>query len=110
VRISRLAPLALTTALAVSGSCSAGDPPVVDRADVEEQVSTQLGEQAGREPEAVECPEDLEGEVDTTMTCVLRDGGQEYDVTVTVTEVEGTRVDFHIEVGSGQGDDEGTAS
>jgi hypothetical protein len=104
VRFSRLAPLALSTVLAISGSCSAGSTPTVAQADVEQSVSTELGEQAGREPEEISCPGDLEGEVGTEMTCTLRDSGEEYDVTVTVTEVDGTRVDFDIETSGAKGD------
>lgn len=72
----------------------------VAAADVEEQVTTQLTEQVGVAPEAVTCPEDLVGEQGATTTCTLESEGEEYDVAIEVTGVEGTNVNFSIEVAS----------
>ena len=71
----------------------------VDRADVEEQVSTQLGAQVGREPEDITCPGDLPAVVGATLSCVLTDGGDQLDVALEVTGVDGADVSFDIEVG-----------
>ena len=72
--------------------------PKVSQADVEEQISNQLAAQVGTAPDKIECPGDLEGEVGTTMTCVLTHQGESLDVTVTVTSVEDNTVKFNIEV------------
>ncbi|WP_299056119.1 DUF4333 domain-containing protein [uncultured Nocardioides sp.] len=68
--------------------------------DVEEQITTQLAEQVGTAPEDVTCPEDLVGEQGATATCTLEADGEEYDVAVEVTGVDGTNVNFSIEVAS----------
>ena len=75
-----------------------GQTTTVDRDAVAEQISTQLTEQVGTEPDSVECPGDLDAEVGATMTCVLTDEGTSYDVEVTVTSVEGDNVAFDIQV------------
>ncbi|MCY7395577.1 MAG: DUF4333 domain-containing protein [Nocardioides sp.] len=82
-----------------SGSVSVGgDEPVVDRAEVEEQARTQLGRTVGREPEDVTCPGNLTGELGETMRCSLTDSGTTLGVTITVTGVERTDVQFDIDV------------
>lgn len=86
----------LAGALALSG-CGMLTPKVA-KADVEQQISTQLEAQVGTKPDKIECPEDLKGEVGTTMTCVLTHQGQSLDVTVTVTSVENNTVRFDIQV------------
>ncbi|WP_137294244.1 DUF4333 domain-containing protein [Nocardioides dongxiaopingii] len=99
-----LRPLLLVGAAAlVLGGCSAevsvgSDTPSVDQAEVETKISEELEAQVGQAPDAVDCPGDLEGEVDETMRCVLTAGEDEVGVTVTVTDVEGTDVGFDIQV------------
>jgi hypothetical protein len=66
--------------------------------EVEQQVSDQLAAQVGTAPDSVSCPEDLPAEVGATMTCDLTAGGQSLPVTVTVTSVDGSTVNFDIEV------------
>ncbi len=66
-----------------------------------DQVSTFVLEQVPpevREFVEVECPGSLEGEVGTTMTCTLFDDeiGEEFDVDVEVTSVEGTKINFSV--------------
>jgi len=46
----------------------------------------------------VTCPEDLEGVVGTQLRCELVAGNDTYGVTVTVTSVKGTTVNFNIAV------------
>jgi hypothetical protein len=72
--------------------------PVVTPEDVAQQVSDQLAQQVGFAPESVTCPGPLEGIVGTEMRCVLIDSGENYGVTVTVTKIEGTNVNFNIKV------------
>ena len=93
-RIRILAPLLVVAAL-VAGCSST---PTVDRADLEDEISSQLEAKVGTAPDGVECPDDLTGEVGETATCTLTAGADELDVTVEVTAVEGDSVDFDIEV------------
>ncbi|WP_233515403.1 DUF4333 domain-containing protein [Marinitenerispora sediminis] len=66
--------------------------------DVANEVARQLEEQVGRAPDDVSCPENLPGEVGASVRCELTADGEAYGVTVTVTEVEGTRVAFDVRV------------
>lgn len=81
----------------VAAGCSAtvGDTtPTLDKAEVGKQVQASLGKQFGRVPDDVTCPDDLEGKVGVKGRCVLTDSGTSYGVTVTVTSVDGTTVNF----------------
>ena len=92
-------PLALATAatfaLAGCGMLGGGS---VSAEDVETQITEQLTEMVGQEPEDVSCPEDLPAEEGAEMTCVLSAGGETIDVAVTVSSVEDGQVSFDIEV------------
>lgn len=88
--------------LSLSG-CSGGSSssaPVVERGEVEQEVTSQLTAATGREPSSVSCPDDLTGEVDRQMRCTLSDEetDSEVGVTLTVTSVEGDDVEFDIDV------------
>jgi sRNA-binding carbon storage regulator CsrA len=72
----------------------------VAASDVEEQITSQLAEQVGVSPKNVTCPEDLVGEEGASTVCTLEADGEEYDVAVEVTGVDGTNVNFSIEVAS----------
>lgn len=94
----RRALVVVTTLLAVSACSFSVGTKTVDKDKVAEQVSQQLGQQIGREPDSVECPDDLEGKEGATLRCTLTDGGQTYGVDVVVTSVEGKDVKFSIKV------------
>jgi hypothetical protein len=70
----------------------------VDKATVASAVSDRLTKQVGRPPDSVTCPEDLVGVVGTQLRCELVAGNDTYGVTVTVTSVKGTTVNFDITV------------
>lgn len=72
--------------------------PSVTAEAVAQQVSDQLAQQVGTAPESVTCPGALEGVVGTEMRCALIDSGATYGVTVTVTKVQGTSINFDIKV------------
>ncbi|WP_299056122.1 DUF4333 domain-containing protein [uncultured Nocardioides sp.] len=92
---SRLALAAgATLALGLLGGCAS----TVSAGDVEEQITSQLTEQVGTEPENVDCPDDLEAEEGATTTCTLEADGEEYDVAIEVTGVDGDNVNFSIQV------------
>jgi len=82
-------------ALAGCGMLGGGSIPAED---VETQITEQLTELVGQEPEDVSCPEDLPAEEGAEMTCVLSAGGETIDVMVTVTSVDGSDVNFDIQV------------
>lgn len=91
-------------ALAVVGLALAGcsTSVTVPADEVEAQAAASLESQIGFLP-TIECTEDLEGEVGTEITCDLFDeDGARYDVIMTVTSVEGTDVEFDVNVPPGQ--------
>lgn len=71
---------------------------VLEETELEKQVSSLLEKQAGRRPDKIDCPGDLTAKEGTTMRCTLAAGGDELGITVTVTEVKGTTVNFNLEV------------
>lgn len=83
-----------TAALIALSACGAD---VVDQQDVEQQISEKFGSEFDQVGD-VSCPEDLAAEVDATVTCVMTGDGQEYDVDVTVTSIDGDKVLFDMEV------------
>ena len=70
----------------------------VDKETVASAVSDQLAKQVGGPPDSVTCPADLEGVVGTQLRCELVAGNDTYGLTVTVTSVKGTNVNFNIAV------------
>lgn len=65
---------------------------------IEERISSMLEEQVGQKPDKIDCPGHLPGKVGETMRCTLSVGTDEQSITVTVTGVEGSTVNFHFEV------------
>ncbi|KRE98847.1 hypothetical protein ASG88_16970 [Nocardioides sp. Soil777] len=61
---------------------------------LEDQLADALEKDVGQRPDKVECSGDLEGEVGAEQRCSLTAGPDELGVDVTVTEVDGTDVDF----------------
>ncbi|TQL66221.1 uncharacterized protein DUF4333 [Nocardioides albertanoniae] len=72
--------------------------PTLDKAQVEQKVSGMLEKQVGQRPDKIECPGDLPAKVGASLECTLTAGADELGVTATVTEVEDSTVNFHIEV------------
>jgi hypothetical protein len=87
----RLLPL-LALALMLAGC---GDP-AVSSADVEAQAEEQFSQQFP--VDSVDCPEDLPAEVGATIQCVLVSEGQSFEMTATTTSVEGSDVEFDLEL------------
>ncbi|MDJ1369897.1 DUF4333 domain-containing protein [Gulosibacter molinativorax] len=91
-------------ALAVVGLALAGcsSTLTVSESDVEAQAASSLEGQLGFAPE-IDCTEGLPGEVGAEITCDLFDqSGARYDVIMTVTNVDGTNVEFDVNVPPGQ--------
>lgn len=78
--------------------CGCGGPEAVEVDQLEQQVSTNLEESVGQAPDAVECVDPLPAEVGAEVRCTLAGGGDEFGLSVTVTEVEGDNVRFDIQV------------
>lgn len=92
-----LGALTMLLATGCSFDFSIGDT-AVDSEEVTAQASSVVEEQVGHAPEDLTCPENLPAEVDSSIRCELTDGGQTYGVTVTTTSVEGSDVEFDVQV------------
>ena len=55
---------------------------------------------AGMPSPQITCPSDLRAEVGASMVCSIPLSGKTYDVTVTVTSVEGGKAKFSVVVAS----------
>lgn len=69
----------------------------VDKAQVAAAISDQLTQQIHK-PDSVTCPDNLKGVKGATLRCELKDEGQTYGVTVTVTDVTGGDVAYNFQV------------
>ncbi len=72
----------------------------VDEQQVETVSRQQLSKSVGQESPAIDCPDDLKGEVGATMTCTIKLGGKPYDVFLKVTDVQGKDVNWDVKVAS----------
>ncbi|MDT0380400.1 DUF4333 domain-containing protein [Streptomyces sp. DSM 42041] len=87
--------LATVAAGALLTGCSG--TPTLDSGTLADTVAQKLAEATGRPEPDVTCPEDLAGEVGTKTRCTLTAAdGSTIGVTVTVTSVEGTQINFDI--------------
>jgi hypothetical protein len=81
--------------------CGSSGPPAVPASTVEQKITTALTAKVGQSPKSVACPGSLQGTVGQSMTCTLTaNDGSTVPVTVTVTSVSGSTVNFHISVGT----------
>ncbi|HEV7147236.1 MAG TPA: DUF4333 domain-containing protein [Pedococcus sp.] len=83
------------------GGCSVHGKvtPLVSQSDLQAQIATQLEKATGEKPANVSCPAPLEGVVGQTQRCSLVSAaGNTFGLTVTVTSVSGTTVNFDIKV------------
>jgi len=99
-----LIPLFVVAALAAgcSGKVSVGEN-VVDQAELETGVATQLEETVGQAPASVSCEDDLTAEVDAEVDAEVRctvtaDDGSEFGATVTVDSVDDTDVQYSVQI------------
>ena len=75
--------------------CSAG-PKTVSKADVENQISSKMTDASGNKPDSVSCPNELPATLGSTVDCDIKVKGQEDGVNVTVTSVDGDKVNFDM--------------
>ena len=98
--------VAVASALALPGcfskSSNSGDAVAVaflTAAQVQDGARYVLDQRPGVKSNSVKdltCPGNLQGKVGTTMTCTLERNGKTYDVVVTVTSVEGLRINYSV--------------
>lgn len=93
-----LAVTALVAAAVSLSGCSVSLHPTVSADTLEQTVSDRLYDIVGQRPDAIDCPDELDGVVGTTLQCQLTTGSDRYPVTLTVTGVEGQNVNFDFEV------------
>lgn len=104
--IARPSVAALGLSVAAAGAmlvgCSASvhvekSEPKVSAGKLATTVSERLAAQTGRPKPDISCPEDLAGKVGTKTRCTLTaDDNSTVGITVTVTSVKGTQIDFDI--------------
>ncbi|WP_240163766.1 DUF4333 domain-containing protein [Mycolicibacterium sphagni] len=69
--------------------------PVLEKAQVESSLLDQLATQLGSRPDSATCTGDLEGKVGNSITCTVVAGPETQDFALTVTDVNGDRIDFN---------------
>ncbi|MEU9805609.1 DUF4333 domain-containing protein [Mycobacterium sp. NPDC050853] len=69
----------------------------LDKAAVASGISDQITQQFHK-PDSVTCPDNLKGAKGATLRCEIKDDGQAYGVTVTVTDVQGGDVLYDFKV------------
>ncbi|MCP2316076.1 protein of unknown function (DUF4333) [Nocardia amikacinitolerans] len=99
MKTTTLAGLFALAFLAAGCSVEVGSStPQVKEGELEKSVKQTLTEEVGQEPDSIDCPADLDGKVGTTMRCTLTAGGETLGLTVTVTSVEGDKVNYDVAV------------
>jgi hypothetical protein len=69
--------------------------PLLTKVEIEnsllDELATHLG---GKRPESAVCGGDLEGRIGNTVDCTVTAAGETADLTLTVTAVDGTKIDY----------------
>ncbi|MDG4666618.1 DUF4333 domain-containing protein [Mycobacterium sp. 236(2023)] len=68
--------------------------PILTKAEVEDSLLTDLSRHLGRRPDSATCAGDLQGKPGNTVDCTVIAGPEAAAFTVTVTTVDGTKIDF----------------
>jgi hypothetical protein len=98
VRLTVVTGLA-AVAVGVLAGCQVSFYRIADGETVARTATEQLTKLAGRAPDEVECPDDLDLTAGATTRCTLTDGGTRLGLTVTVKSVaEDGNADLDIEV------------
>lgn len=98
----------LTLPFAAAGCGSSGGKSV-KKADAEKTIAEQLTAQFGSAPETVSCPSNLKAEVGESMECDVTAAEGSGVAKITVSEAEGSSVNFSIEY-TGEDAPEGPAT
>jgi hypothetical protein len=83
-------------ALMMSTTGCSNTPKTVTKDDVANQIKQKKWGGAGDEPESVSCPQDLRPTVGATVVCEMTLDGQTYAVDVTVTGIDGDKVELDM--------------
>lgn len=68
--------------------------PLLPKDQVENSLLDQLGAQLGHRPDSADCTGDLEGKTGKTVDCTVVAGEETQDFTLTVTTVNGDRINY----------------
>jgi hypothetical protein len=71
----------------------------VAKEEVEKQAMAILTEKVGQAAPQITCPGALKAEVGTAMVCSIPLDGKTFDVSIKVTAVDGSKVNFDVAVG-----------
>lgn len=93
-----LGALPLLLATGCSFDFSFGGPGSVPAEEVAEKSSEMLAEQVGQTPDEFTCSDDLPAEVGAEIRCELTHEGESIGVTITVTSVDGSDVQWDVVV------------
>ena len=68
--------------------------PLLTKAEVENSLLDELATHLGKRPDSAVCGGDLEGRVGNTVDCTVSAGSERAELTLTVTTVDGAKVDY----------------
>ncbi len=71
--------------------------PWLPKTNLENALLDQLQQQLGQRPDSASCTGDLEGKIGAHDDCMVTAGNETQDFTITVTNVNGTNIDFNFE-------------
>jgi hypothetical protein len=100
MRGTRATVVGILVAVAGLGVLASGCSSTVSQAEVEKQVNKALKDSAGVEADKVSCPSDIDAKVGETMTCTITFMGEDTDVKVEITEMDGDTASFSVEEAS----------
>lgn len=84
----------LLAAVTLLGGCGESVT-TIPRADLEQRIKASLEKEVGA-VDSVTCPSDLAGVVGTTVVCDVAAQGQQHQVTVRVTAVDGDKIQYNL--------------
>jgi hypothetical protein len=68
--------------------------PVLSKAEVESSLLEELEQQVGQRPDWADCSDNLQGKPGTTVTCDIVAGPETASFIVTVTTVQGDKINY----------------
>jgi uncharacterized protein DUF4333 len=86
---------AIAGALLGAAACSTG-PGMVSKDDIAKQITDKMTDAAGNKPDSVSCPDGLKAQVGAQLNCAMKIKGEDFNVNVTATSVNGNDVKFDM--------------
>lgn len=71
--------------------------PVLAKAEIESSLLDELARQVGQRPDSADCTDNLEGKPGDTVDCTIVAGPETASFIVTVTTVEGDKINYSYE-------------